>query len=222
MRSTAAGLIPGAGRLLPMTYAPRILIVIGAAACGAAASLGWTAPPPSDIPPSPTVAVPEPAPAPPAVEPPARQVLVETILARPLFDPTRHPLMAAPAAAPSPQDSPALPRLTGVVVSLQSRMALFAATATDKPFAASPGTSVGAFTVLAVEKGRVTLVDAGGATRVLLPSFDPAQPTAVRTAPVPNVVPVIGNSRPRPPYPTLSAPPGEGVPGQAGRGAVSR
>lgn len=104
---------------------------------------------------------------------PARSVLaddsdawVATILARPLFAPDRR----LPAAAAAPTVGPAaLPRLSGVLVSLSDRFAIFADT--DGKFSiVREGGRAGPWLVMAIAPDEVTVLGPGG-KQVLRPHF---------------------------------------------------
>lgn len=114
-------------------------------------------------------------PAPPAVAaPPAAEAadaaaiglagLVQTILARPLFSPTRRP----PAHASAPADK-SLPRLAGVIVTPAGRRAIFAPAA-GRPVVVPEGGSIGRYVVRSIAPGQVTLLD-GGLQHVIHPAY---------------------------------------------------
>lgn len=109
-----------------------------------------------------------------------RGVPTESLLARPLFAPTRRP--AAVAARP---DAPAagLPRLAGVLMHGGVRSVIFAGTDGGRPVVVAEGGQVAGYVVQSIEPGRVTLAGPGG-TRVLRPSFDPRPPAAAGAASV--------------------------------------
>ena len=89
---------------------------------------------------------------------PAAQ-LVSIILARPLFSPGRRPRSdEAVAAAPASE----LPRLTGTVITLSGRTALFAVPGADKPIAAREGDNVGRFVVGAIGPTEVAMTGPDG------------------------------------------------------------
>ncbi len=116
-------------------------------------------------------------PPPPAVAPPARPAVARaagwrptaaaearraaTILARPLFDPSRRP-PAGPAAAGSL-------RLSGVVVGPFGRLAIFEPAQGGKPVVVRVGERVGGAIVRAIAPDRVLVAGIDG-PRVLLPS----------------------------------------------------
>lgn len=93
-----------------------------------------------------------------------------TLLARPLFSPSRRPLaVAGPlAAAAAP-----LPRLTGVLVSKAARGAIFAAQADGKTIMVTEGSWIGAYRVRSITPGLVILFGPEGEI-ALRPAFAPA------------------------------------------------
>ncbi len=111
---------------------------------------------------------------------------VSTILARPLFSPTRR----APASAPAPKDAlPELPRLTGVIVTPAGNCAIFAGTGDRKSVVIGEAARIGQYVVRSIEVNAVTVSGPGG-QRVLHPAFDPNPPRA--PAPIaPTVAPII-------------------------------
>ena len=120
-----------------------------------------------------------------------------TVLARPLFDPDRRP--PAPGAATRPADA-ALPRLAGTMVTAAGRRAIFAGG--GAPLVVQEGARVGAFTVVLIAPGEVTLMGPGG-VRAVRPSFDPARPAA----PQPSAAQPGMATSPGPASPALVAPP---------------
>ncbi len=105
-----------------------------------------------------------------------RPMLVDGVLARPLFAATRRPIAALAASAPPPAS---LPRLAGVLVNGHSRSAVFAATGEGRPLVVQEGAQVGDHTVQSIEAGQVTL-SGSGAPQVLRPTFDPRPQSATR------------------------------------------
>jgi hypothetical protein len=121
----------------------------------------------------------------------------KVLLARPLFEPGRRPpvtAQAAVAAAPV-----VVPRVTGVLVTGTERSAIFAVPGESRSQVAGEGGRVGAFTVLSIAAGQVTLLGPTG-TLVLRPAFGargtPAQDappqTPPRTAPPPGLAGLPG------------------------------
>jgi hypothetical protein len=108
-------------------------------------------------------------------KPPA--VLAASILARPLFSPTRRP---APSGE-RPNRRQVVPRLSGVVVYGAKRLAIFAGPR-GKPMVAVEGERVGGWVVRLIQPDRVTLVGPGGARR-MRPMFTPIP--AMSRGPVP-------------------------------------
>lgn len=108
-----------------------------------------------------------------------------TILDRPLFSPSRRPPQAAPQGKAA---GPALPRLTGVLVSASGADAIFA-TPGKKPILARPGDRVGPYLVRSIRAGEVTVLGPSGVA-VLHPTFAsegtgmaPSQPVAAAAPP---------------------------------------
>lgn len=115
---------------------------------------------------------------------------VRQILARPLFSRDRRP---TPLVAKAGDGAlAALPRLTGVMVGPFGRSAIFASD-TGKPLVILEGSSLGPYTVQAIEPGRVTVAGPDG-VRQLQPSFDATPRRAVAAAPLQMPQPI-----PRPP-----------------------
>ena len=104
-----------------------------------------------------------------ASAPPDLPRITATLLARPLFSPTRRP-PAQGVAAEAPPDL-TLPRLAGVLVTSDGGKALFAGT--PRPVVVRQGERLGHFVVRSIEPGEVIVQGPGGA-RALRPSFDPA------------------------------------------------
>jgi len=154
---------------------------------------------------TPTPPVPAVPRSPPGPGPEQEQALVARLLARPLFNLGRHPAAVEPPAAAA---GVALPRLTGVLISAQARNAIFSAAGDGKPVVVGVGGSVSAFRVQAIEAGQVTLVEAGGNTRLLRPSFDPRPPSTQADASAARspVSDTVVHRRPRPAVVTPSAP----------------
>ncbi len=102
-----------------------------------------------------------------------------TILARPVFSPTRRPPAETVAPTPAPERGPAaLPRLTAVLVGPFGGRAIFAATDGGKPLVVEAGDRVGEFRVQSIETGQVTLIGPEG-VRQLRPRFASAEPADV-------------------------------------------
>jgi hypothetical protein len=127
--------------------------------------------------------VPEPAPrARPALSrtpsdaPVRTEALVATILARPLFSPTRRPSVSTAA----PPKKPVAPRLAGVMVSAGGALAIFSEQP-DKTILARAGDRVGPYLVRGVAAGEVTVQGPSG-TQILHPTF---ASSGARPAPVP-------------------------------------
>ncbi len=125
---------------------------------------------------------------------------VETLLARPLFSPSRRPLaVAGPlAAAATP-----LPRLTGVVVSASTRGAIFAAQAGGKGIVVSEGDWIAGYRVRSIAAGLVILLGPEGEL-ALRPTFAPVAATPPATGAPITGAPITGASAV--PMSTLMAP----------------
>jgi hypothetical protein len=108
---------------------------------------------------------------------------LQTVLARPLFNPNRRPSEAGARG---------LPRLTGIVVTERERLALFASTPPAHPLVAKVGTRVGPYEVKEITDTGVRVLGPDG-TATLHPAFD-------LNKPVPP---------PAPPRPALPRPPGK-------------
>ncbi|WP_458094231.1 hypothetical protein [Roseomonas sp. WA12] len=140
-----------------------------------------------------------------------------TVLARPLFNPDRRPLMQGSAVAPT--SGTALPRLTGTLVTSAGRSAIFASG--PAPVVVQEGGRIGGYTVMRIEPGQVLLTGPGGA-RTVNPGFDPTRPAAPVAArsPVPASGSLAGSVAGQGP-PGLGAPgvlppsPGPPIPGQS-------
>ncbi len=122
-------------------------------------------------------AAPPPSPVPPAAQ---AQSWSATILARPLFYPSRRPPAATAAAA---TESAGLPRLSAVLVSDAGSTAIFAGPGADKPVIAHVGDTLGAYRVSTISAGQVTLAGPNGQS-TLRPSFDPNRKPAEPAIPV--------------------------------------
>lgn len=105
---------------------------------------------------------------------------VATILARPLFSPTRRP--AAPSAEPA-KPIAEMPRLAGVLVSEAGSEAIFARPG-QKPTVVRTGDRIGSYSVASISAGEVVLSGPAGAM-TLHPAFASAaeQPPAAPPAP---------------------------------------
>lgn len=134
---------------------------------------------------------------------------VGTILARPLFSPSRRP--AATAAAPGPGG---LPRLAGVIVGPEGKTVIFAA-GEGAPILAHEGGQVGAYRVQSIGAGEVTVRGPEG-VRVLRPAFAstdigaaPPKPPVLGRAPLDKVPSVFSTTHlPFTPLPGAEAPQG--------------
>lgn len=127
-----------------------------------------------------------PAPAVVATEAPdQRAAWFASIVSRPLFSPDRRPIGPDVAAVRG------LPRLTGIVITDQRRVAIFAGPPGGHPMVVESGSHVGVYDVREIGDAGVTLSGPEGTTLVR-PIFDPNQ----AAAPKPGLPPP-----PRPPLP---------------------
>lgn len=94
------------------------------------------------------------------------QVWLREILARPLFSPSRRPVETGVRG---------LPRLAGIVVTGDQKLAIFAAPNGGHPVVAEAGAHVGAYVVRDVADDGVTVAGPGGVSTIR-PTFDPARP----------------------------------------------
>lgn len=137
---------------------------------------------------------------------PALKQLVATILARPLFSPTRRP--AENAAEGRTETSLSDMRLTGILVTADQRLAIFAASS-DKPLVRSEGETISDWRIDTISTQSVSLSGPNGTT-TLEPKSDPnlvrlrvaAQPAAPQPAGATNSQPQPAPTTPvRPPIP---------------------
>ncbi len=132
---------------------------------------------------------------------------VGTILARPLFSPSRRPAATPAAAGPG-----GLPRLAGVIVGPAGKTVIFAAGGGGAPILAHEGGQVGAYRVQSIGAGEVTVRGPEG-VRVLRPAFvstdagatAPTPPAPTR-APLGKVPSVFSTHLPFTPLPGAKAP----------------
>lgn len=117
-------------------------------------------------------------------QPPNIQEWTATVMARPLFSPTRRPVGTGSAGDATP------PRLTAVLITPAQRLAIFVPAGEGKPLTLTEGGRIGPFLLQAIEDGQVTLAEANK-ERVVRPSFASSD------------LPAIGNRglvpKPRPP-----------------------
>jgi hypothetical protein len=92
---------------------------------------------------------------------------IATILARPLFNANRRPVLLSADATIA-----TIPRLAGIVVSESERLAFFAGGPGAKAIVAAEGEHVGGYILRAIAPDRVTLVGPDG-PQLLRPTFDP-------------------------------------------------
>ena len=126
------------------------------------------------------------APEPVAPKPPPIAVgkLMATALDRPLFSPTRRP----PSAGGGPVEEAFIgDRLTGIIVSPERRLAIFAVPA-GKPIVVTEGDSVGGWQVETITPTAVSLRGPSG-SRIFQPKADAALDAKRRALPAANAVP---------------------------------
>jgi hypothetical protein len=136
--------------------------------------------------------------------------MVAAILARPLFQPSRRPPSEPAGSAAA---APALPRLTGIIVTPNGHFAIFATAEADRSLVLAEGGRVGGFLVQSIAADRVVVVGGNG-RRVLQPTFDqaPARPAA---AGIPARLDAFPRRSPAPPAAAPS--PRSTIPGLTGR-----
>jgi hypothetical protein len=105
------------------------------------------------------------------------RALLQTILARPLFNPNRRP---------SETGARGLPRLTGIVVTGRERLALFASAPPTHSLVATVGTHVGPYEVKEIADTGVTISGPDGTT-TLHPAFDLNRPVPAPVPPRPSL-----------------------------------
>ena len=140
----------------------------------------------------------------PPAEPTEAQVsrAVATVLARPLFAPTRRPPAEAPPApaqaAPPPKPPP---RLAGIVISSVSRAAIFAPDSGDKPVVVQRGGRIGDFVVRSIAPDAVLVDGPQGSTVLHVTHAEPAAAGAIAGEPAGGTVPAAPVSKGLPPPP---------------------
>ena len=90
---------------------------------------------------------------------------VSTILARPLFSPSRRPGQAVVA-------STELPRLAGIIIGPDGARAIFATSGDRRAIVAGPGGHAGPYLIRAVDRAGVAVTGPDG-ERLLHPAYDP-------------------------------------------------
>lgn len=103
---------------------------------------------------------------------------VATILARPLFAPSRRPGATGAVGAVA-----GLGRLSGVMVGPGGRHAIFVMAGGSKPIVVGEGAHIAGYVVQSIDDGAVTILGPDG-HRTLRPTFDPGTP-AKPAAPAP-------------------------------------
>lgn len=99
------------------------------------------------------------------------------ILARPIFNPDRRPIGSAVKSVAG------LTRLTGIVVTDNRKLAIFAAPSPNgHPVIAEEGSHLNAYEVKAISASGVTVVGPTGVI-VMRPNFDTATPTVAKSTP---------------------------------------
>jgi hypothetical protein len=125
---------------------------------------------------------------------------VAAILARPLFEPSRRPPSPANAGGPA---AAGFPRLTGIIITPQTRAALFAAPGSARPIVVTAGSRLNGVLIKTIDDNQVVVVDANG-PRILHPAFDrptPGDKAAGRTAmPLMVDLPPAPGGQPLPPF----------------------
>ncbi|HLY56040.1 MAG TPA: hypothetical protein VKS60_10815 [Stellaceae bacterium] len=101
-----------------------------------------------------------------------RDDMVDTLLARPLFSPTRRPDRTALAVEEGVRPTVDLPRLSGILISGDSRQAIFQAEGDDKPTVLEEGGEVAGWQIEKISDRAVVISGPGGA-RTVKPEFDP-------------------------------------------------
>lgn len=109
------------------------------------------------------------------------QAWVATILARPLFEPSRRP----PSIAATVGSGPSFPRLAGIVITPHRREAIFAVPGKKEPVVVTAGSRLAGVLITAIENDEVSVSDEHG-TRKIRPSFD----TTTGQGPAPTALPV--------------------------------
>ncbi len=139
------------------------------------------------------------------------QAWVDTILARPLFEPSRRP----PAAAAGPgNNGPGFPRLTGIIIMPQQREAIFAAPGKSAPIVVTAGSRLNGVLIKSIEAGAIVVVDTAGA-RLIRPSFAAGTASGPRVPAAPSPLSIMVD---QPPVPTPhGTSPFASIPGLSGR-----
>ena len=115
------------------------------------------------------------------------QTWVDSILARPLFAPSRRP----PAIAAGPGTSgPGFPRLTGIIIMPQQREAIFAVPGKTQQVVVTAGGRLNGVLIKSIEAGWIVIVDAAGA-RVVRPSFSTGAASSRTAGAAPPSAPVM-------------------------------
>ena len=131
---------------------------------------------------APIVAVPPPsstrAVASAGVPAPTLQEWTQTILARPLFSPSRRPGHAAAA-------STVVPRLAGIIIDAKGARAIFASPGDARAIIAGAGAHAGPYLIRAVAASGVSVVGPNG-PQVLHPSYDQDGSAAGAASPAPS------------------------------------
>ena len=119
---------------------------------------------------------------------------VDTILARPLFLPSRRPPASVAGVSPS---GPGFPRLTGIVIVQQQREAIFVVPGKTQPVVVRAGSRLDGVLIQSIGAGWVMVVDAAG-PRMIRPSFATGPTPASAPASAPAAVTVDLPSVPSP------------------------
>ena len=160
-------------------------VPLGLLAAGLSVVIAWELRAGAEGPPAVAVSLPQDAKAEETPRSPVDlQQLSAALLGRPLFSPSRRPPVAGTAArAETPPDVP-LPRLSGILVASDGRIAIFAGE--NRAVIVQEGGRIGRFTVRSIGPGEIVLQGPDG-FRSLRPSFGPnqgGQPAAAEQRPV--------------------------------------
>ncbi|MDT7949950.1 MAG: hypothetical protein RQ966_00445 [Acetobacteraceae bacterium] len=189
-----------------------LAVGVGVAAAGLAALVAFELRPLPAAPPAPpATSAPSIGPAAaPVQEPGARpDVLAATLLARPLFTPSRRPPGETSPASASPA-AETLPRMTAILIDGSRRSAIFVPPG-GKPTVVAEGGRIGPFVVRAIEPERVIVAGPDG-ERTVHTSFDPdLQPPPPPAVPSPGIAGFPGLLQATTPPPNPLAAPAAGL-----------
>lgn len=114
------------------------------------------------------------------------------IVARPLFDPSRRPPETSAGAKVA-----AFPRLAGIIITPQSRKAIFAAAGSARPVVVMVGSRLNGVLIKSIDDGVVVVTDAQG-THAIRPSFDTSQSGSAQSAKATAAIPLMVDLPPMP------------------------